>query len=85
MAQNNTEKPKEQNPLPEKSVFPLERLRRDCVKLFGVTTSTFDGAAFGLNSNGKFTVEEIKVKIGDWQKKKLNLNKTKKVKQEGDK
>ena len=48
---------------PEKkpAAFPLGRLRRDCMKIFGVTTSTFDCAAFGLE--GDFTVEEIRAKI----------------------
>jgi len=63
-----------------KPKFPLDRLCRDCQKLFGVTTSTFDGATFGLT--GTFTVDEIKTKISGWQNKKIKFKKSKK---EGDK
>ena len=62
----------------EKPKFPLDRLRRDCLKLFGVTTSTFDGATFKLNGN--FTVEDIKEKIDKWQKKKIKFKESKEQK-----
>lgn len=57
-------------PVPKQSavsapVFSLERLRRDCFKIFGVTPSTFDGATYGLK--GEFTVEELRKKIQAWQ------------------
>ena len=58
-----------------KTVFSLERLRRDCLELLGVTTSTFDGAVFGLE--GDFTVDEIREIIRKWQNKPVLL-KTKK-------
>lgn len=45
--------------------FSLDRLRKDCLKLFGVTVSTFDGAAFGLT--GRFTVEEMRARIEKWK------------------
>ena len=48
--------------------FPIEKLRANCLKLFGVTSSTFDGATYGLK--GEYTVEEIKNTIEKWGKKK---------------
>lgn len=48
----------------EQRKIPLEKLRRSCVKLFGVTLSTFDGATAGLS--GKFTVAEMQACIGRW-------------------
>lgn len=57
-------------PAPEKPavtepVFSLERLRRDCFKVFGVTASTFDAAVYGLT--GEFTVNELRERIKAFQ------------------
>lgn len=59
--------------------FTIERLRRDCFSLFGVTTSTFDGATFGLK--GEYTVEDMRQRLKGWQtapvapaKKKKEVN-----------
>jgi hypothetical protein len=49
--------------------FPLDRLRLDCRRLFGVSTSTFNGAARGLT--GEFTVQEIRGTIQNWQNKRV--------------
>lgn len=49
--------------------FPVSRLREKCFVLFGVTTSTFDGATYGLD--GEYTVEEMKDKIAKWQNKEV--------------
>ena len=49
--------------------FTIERLRANCLTLFGVTTSTFDGATYGLS--GEFTVEEIEKTIEKWKKKTI--------------
>jgi hypothetical protein len=54
-----------QAPAVKEPVFSLERLRRDCFKLFGVSTSTFDGATFGRK--GEFTVKETREIIKTWQ------------------
>ena len=54
---------------PSKHTFTLERLRQDCRKLFGVTTSTFDGAAATIT--GEFTVDEIGGIIQAWQQKRV--------------
>lgn len=48
----------------EESKFSLEVLRANCLKLFKVSSSTFDGATKGLV--GEFTIEEIKTKINGW-------------------
>jgi hypothetical protein len=48
---------------------PIEKLRRSCVKLFGVTPSTFDGATVGLT--GKYTIEEMQTTIDSWLKKEV--------------
>lgn len=42
----------------------VARLRRDCFRVFGVTTSTFDGATFGMK--GTYTVEEMKAHLKKW-------------------
>lgn len=55
--------------VPAGKKVPLENLRRSCVKLFGVTPSTFDGATVGLD--GKFTVEEMKAIIEGWLDKEV--------------
>lgn len=44
----------------------LEKLRKNCLVLFGVTVSTFDGATHGLS--GEYTVAEIKAIIEKWGK-----------------
>lgn len=49
--------------------FTVEKLRENCLTLFGVTTSTFDGATNGLD--GAYTVDEMKDKIAKWQNKEV--------------
>ncbi len=46
--------------------YPLAKLRENCLKLFGVTSSTFDGATFNLK--GEYTVEEAKIAIEKWKR-----------------
>ena len=48
---------------------PLDNLRRSCVKLFGVSFSTFDGATVGLS--GKYTVDEMRDIIDKWLRKEV--------------
>lgn len=45
--------------------FPIQKLRDNCLNLFGITTSTFDGAVYGLT--GSFSVQEMSDKIKQWQ------------------
>lgn len=47
--------------------YTVEKLRLNCRKLFGVSTSTFAGATYGMT--GKYTVEEMKTHIEAWKKK----------------
>lgn len=49
--------------------FSIEKLRENCMTLFGVTTSTYDGATHGLK--GDFTVAEMKTAIEKWQNTKI--------------
>lgn len=49
--------------------FTIEKLRQNCLALFGVTTSTFDGATLGYD--GEYSVEEIKKAIERWQNTKI--------------
>ena len=49
------------------SKFTVEKLRVNCHKLFGVSTSTFAGATYGMT--GKYSVEEMRAHIEAWKKK----------------
>lgn len=49
------------------SKFTVDKLRLNCRKLFGVSTSTFAGATYGMK--GKYTVEEMRAHIEAWMKK----------------
>jgi hypothetical protein len=53
----------------QEPLFSLECLRADCLAVFGVTQSTFDGATFGLK--GEFTISAIKEIIEAWHNKPL--------------
>ena len=53
--------------------IPIEKLRRSCVKLFGVTPSTFDGATVGMEGN--FTVAEMQAHITAWLGQPVSLGK----------
>ena len=57
--------------------IPIEKLRRSCVKLFGVTPSTFDGATVGLPAGSKYTVEEMQAHIGKWLNTPVSLGQRK--------
>lgn len=58
--------------------YPLTRLRRDCRKLYGVSTSTFDGAAVGYKPEDEFTVAEMGDIIKVWKDAPIQRAKTKK-------
>ncbi len=57
--------------------IPIEKLRRSCVKLFGVTPSTFDGATVGLPAGSKYTVEEMQAHIDKWLNTPVSLGQKK--------
>lgn len=46
-------------------VYPVEKLRANCMKLFGITTSTFDGAMHG-QKKAEMTIAEAKSIIDTW-------------------
>lgn len=45
--------------------FTLDNLQKHCLKLFGVPTSTFVGATYGIEAR-EYTVNEIKSIIKEW-------------------
>lgn len=49
--------------------FSVEKLQENCRKLFGVSTSTFAGATYGMT--GKYTVEEMRAHIEAWKKREV--------------
>lgn len=51
--------------IPQK--FTLDKLRENSDKLFSISKSAFDGAAYNLK--GEFTVSEMKNIITNWKKK----------------
>lgn len=62
--------------IPKPPKFSVKRLRKDCLKLFGVTVSTFDGATRGLC--GEFSVEEMAERIKKWLSKPIPPSKNQK-------
>ena len=47
--------------------YTVEKLQANCRQLFGVSTSTFAGATYGMT--GTYTVKEMKTHIEAWRKK----------------
>lgn len=47
--------------------FTVEKLQANCRQIFGVSTSTFAGATYGMTGN--YTVEEMSAHIEAWRKK----------------
>ena len=47
--------------------YTVERLQAACRRLFGVSTSTFVGATYGMT--GSYTIEEMRARIEAWCKK----------------
>lgn len=47
--------------------YTVEKLRENCRQLFGVSTSTFAGATYGMT--GTYTVDEMRTHIEEWGKK----------------
>ena len=40
--------------------FVVEKLRSNCVEVFGVTSSTFDGAMYGHDLDAEYSISEVK-------------------------
>lgn len=51
---------------PKEKTYELSMLRRNSIKLFGVTTSTFDGAMSGQNA--PLTISDAKGIIEKWKR-----------------
>lgn len=47
--------------------YTVGKLQANCRQLFGVSTSTFAGATYGMT--GQYTVEEMRAHIEAWKKK----------------
>ncbi len=47
--------------------YPIKKLQMNCNQLFGVSTSTFVGATYGMT--GEYSIEEMKTHIEAWKKK----------------
>lgn len=63
---------------PKPVKYSLARLRRDCRKLYGVSTSTFDGATVGYKPTDEFTVAELGDIIKVWKDAPIQRPKAKK-------
>ena len=57
--------PPETEATAKEAKFTIERLRRDCMRLFKVTLSTFNGAMSGAAE--QLTVREANERIEKWQ------------------
>lgn len=64
-----TESPKKQQGKATKK-FTVEKLGKNCRELFGVSSSTYAGATYGMT--GDYTVEEMKAHIEKWGKKEAD-------------
>lgn len=54
----------------EEKKLLLEELGKSCVKLFGVTSSTFAGAAADLTEK-EYSIQEVRQHIEAWKKKEV--------------
>lgn len=57
--------------------IPIEKLRRSCVNLFGVTPSTFDGATVDIPEGSKYTIKEMQAHIDKWLNTPVSLGQRK--------
>lgn len=55
----------EEQVLHEEPAFLVEKLRKNCVDLFGISSSTFDGALYG-HTEEKLTVNACRAIINKW-------------------
>ncbi len=54
--------------------YPLDNLRKNARELFDISTSTFDGATYGLDTDATYSVAEIENIINNWLKKPVKTN-----------
>ena len=62
---NSPEPGEKKAPAGQETLFQVEKLREHSIKLFGVSTSTFDGAMH-RHEKSEYTVNEVKSIINDW-------------------
>lgn len=60
-----SETPQAAKAAPAAQKYKVEKLRAACMKLFKVTTSTFDGAMYG-HKEPEMTIEEAAAIINKW-------------------
>lgn len=73
MAKNNNSAEAKIEQKPDKKTeqkFPVATLRDNCVKLFGCTSSTFDGAFFGREETA-LSIEAANNVIKGWLRKEI--------------
>lgn len=58
--------------MPDVKKYSIESLRASCGTLFGVSTSTFDGATYGVDDS--VSIDEAKKLITDFKNKKIGGN-----------
>ncbi len=65
------EKPKAE-PVEEVIKYDVAVLRQYCFDVFGVTSSTFDGAFYGEDTSVQYSIDEAKSIITKWLNKEVN-------------
>lgn len=70
MAQETNKTAASNQPAKKEPTFALATLRAGCVKTFGCTSSTFDGAFFDKEDK-EYTISEAKKIIEEWLKKEV--------------
>ena len=75
MTENIKEKEDAAKPGRTETAYPLEKLAKDCREIFGVSPSTFAGAAHGLPDGCQMTVHDMKKRIEEFQKTPVKLKK----------
>jgi len=72
----NTATPEAGKPTAPVKKFAIAQLRQNCLALFKVSQSAFDGATYGLK--GEYTVEEMRARIKAWGEKPAPTGRPKK-------
>lgn len=62
----NTENTEETKEISQERKFSVTTLRGNCVKLFGCTSSTFDGAFFHADQTKEYTIAAAEAIIKKW-------------------
>lgn len=67
--EKNSEKKNQMKTKNSENKYGLDNLRKNCLTLFNVSTSVFDGAVTGLT--GEYTISEAKNIIEKWKTKEV--------------